>query len=364
MPRIKTVTTGLLSVPLKTPFKTALRTAASITGVYVRIETDDGMAGLGEAPPTAVITGDTIEGITGAIEQFIGPNLIGRSVDDFEDLMETVQRSMVKNTSAKAAVDMALYDIRAQAFHVPLYRLLGGSGCALESDITISLNDTPQMIADSLSAIDNGFKILKVKVGKAGLLDINRVAEIRRAVGAGIELRVDANQGWTPKESVRIIGAMEDRGCDISLVEQPVEAHDIDGLRYVTQRVATPVLADEAVFSPRDAVEIIRTGAADRINIKLMKTGGIHEALKICDIAETYGVACMMGSMLETRLSVSAAAHLAAAKRIISMVDLDGPMLCASDPFTGGPVFDGPRITFPDEPGLGIKFDMMFEYKK
>ena len=354
MLRINKITTGILSVPLKTPFKTALRTVNAVTGVYVRIETEDGLIGLGEAPPTAVITGDAVESITGAIEKYIGPKIIGRSLSDFNDLMETVQGSMVKNTSAKAAVDMALYDIRSQALNLPLFRMLGGSGGVLESDITVSLNDTPQMIADSLAAIQNGYKIIKIKVGKDGVSDAKRVAEIRRAAGTDVKLRVDANQGWTPKESVRIIGAMEDMGCDVSLVEQPVSAHDIDGLRYVTQRAATPILADEAVFSPRDAVEIIRTGAADMINIKLMKTGGIHEALKICDIAEIYETPCMMGCMLETRLSVSAAAHLASARRIISMADLDGPMLCASDPFTGGPLFDGPRITLTDEPGIGI----------
>jgi L-alanine-DL-glutamate epimerase-like enolase superfamily enzyme len=227
----------------------------------------------------------------------------------------------------------------------------------LESDVTISLNETRQMVEDSIAAVRSGFRILKVKVGRAGLSDAQSVMEIRRAVGAGIELRVDANQGWTPKESVRIIGTMEDDGCGASLVEQPVNARDIDGLRYVTQRTSTPILADEAVFTPRDAVEIIRTGAADMINIKLMKTGGIREAIKICDIAAIYGIPCMMGCMLESRLAVSAAAHLAVSRRIITLADLDGPMLCVSDPFLGGPVFDGPWIKMTNNPGIGITID-------
>jgi o-succinylbenzoate synthase len=357
MLRIKKVTTSIISIPLKTPFKTALRVADAISDVCVRIETDDGIVGLGEAPPTAVITGDTALSIRAAVDGFIAPKIIERSVTDFEEIMEAVRLALVKNTSAKAAVDMALYDIRARALNLPLYRLLGGSRAELESDITISLNETEQMIEDSLAAARNGFRILKIKVGKDGLKDALRVQEIRRAVGPDIELRVDANQGWTPKESVRIIRAMEDGGCEVSLVEQPVKARDIDGLRYVTRNTATPILADEAVFSPGDALEIIRTGAADMINIKLMKTGGIHEALKICDIAGIYGVPCMMGCMLESRLSVSAAAHMAAARRIVSMADLDGPMLCASDPFIGGPVFSGGRITLSGDPGIGIKYE-------
>jgi L-alanine-DL-glutamate epimerase-like enolase superfamily enzyme len=341
-------------MPLKTPFKTALRVVDAINDVFVRVETDDGIVGLGEAPPTAAITGDTIESITAAVLKYIAPAIVGRRIDDFQELMEAVQRALVDNTSAKAAVDMALYDIRARSLNLPLYRLLGGSKTVLESDVTISLNETSRMVEDSIAAVHSGFGILKVKVGGVGLSDAQRVMEIRRAVGAGIELRVDANQGWTPKESVRIIVAMEDMGCGVSLVEQPVNAHDIDGLRYVTRRTSTPILADEAVFSPCDAVEIIRTGAADMINIKLMKTGGIHEALKICDIAGIYGTPCMMGCMLESRVAVSAAAHLAASRQVVSMVELDGPMLCASDPFTGGPSFAGARIALTDEPGIGI----------
>jgi len=354
---IKKITTQTLSVPLKTPFQTALRSVESADGVLVRIETADDLIGLGQAPPTAVITGETIESITSAIVKYIAPNIIGLSVADFEGTAETVQRTMIKNTSAKAAVDMALYDILAQSLNIPLYRLLGGSGKAVESDVTISLNEPRQMAADSLAAVNAGYRILKVKVGKGGVSDAQRVAEIRRAVGPETQLRVDANQGWTPKESIRVIQRMEDLGCGVTLVEQPVSAHDIDGLRYVTQRVNTPILADEAVFSPQDAMTIIHTGAADMINIKLMKTGGIREALKICDIAAAYGVPCMMGSMLESRLSVAAAAHLASARSIISMADLDGPMLCASDPFTEGPLFDGPLISFTDEPGIGVKYD-------
>ena len=357
MRRIIKVTAKALSIPLKSPFKTALRVVNALNDICVRIETDCGIIGFGEAPPTTAITGETVNSILSAINEHIAPKITGRSAEDFEDLIETVQQSMVKNTSAKAAVDMALYDIRAQALNLPLYRLLGGSIRTLENDLTISLNDTSRMISDSLDAVENGFKILKVKVGKTGVSDAGLILEIRRAIGSGIELRVDANQGWTPKESVRIIKALEDSGCGVSLVEQPVNAYDLDGLRFVTQNVATPILADEAVFSPRDAINIIRTGSADMINIKLMKTGGIREALKICDIADTYKIPCMMGCMLESRLSISAAVHLATARRVITMVDLDGPLLCASDPFTGGPSFSGPSITLTDEPGIGVRYE-------
>ena len=140
----------------------------------------------------------------------------------------------------------------------------------------------------------------------------------------------------------------------MDLVEQPTNAHDFEGLKYVTSQVHTPILADESVFSMEDAVHLIQERAADLINIKLMKTGGIYQALKICGIAENYGVECMIGCMLESKIAVSAAAHLAAGKGIITRADLDGPSLCREDPYTGGPVYEGNWILMNETPGLGI----------
>ena len=191
-------------------------------------------------------------------------------------------------------------------------------------------------------------------MGKEGLADVERMAAIRAAVGPEVKLRVDANQGWTAEQSVAIIRAMEDKGLNIELVEQPVPAHDLAGLKAVTAAVDTPILADEAVFSCYDAANLIEQKAADLINIKLMKTGGIHNALKICRMAEEHGVECMIGCMLESRLSVAAAAHLAAGQSIVTRADLDGPSLCSVDPYTGGPVFDGPSITMTGDPGVGV----------
>ena len=147
---------------------------------------------------------------------------------------------------------------------------------------------------------------------------------------------------------------MEDAGLDIELVEQPVPAHDFEGMKAITRAVETPILADESVFSAEDAIRLIQHGAADLINIKLMKTGGIWKALQICSAADLYGVKCMMGCMLESRLSVAAGAHLAAAKGCITLCDLDGPSLCSSDPYTGGPLFDGPRIRMTGDAGIGV----------
>ena len=352
--KITDIQTARVQIPLARPFKTALRTVEHVDDILVRVTTDTGEVGYGEAPPTAVITGETRASITGAVEGCIRPALLGMEIEDMVGLMERLHGCMVKNTSAKAAVDMALYDLYGKRYGAPLYRLLGGRRRQVETDLTISVNPVEEMVADALAAVEAGYRVLKLKVGREGLADVARVEAIRRAVGPGIRLRVDANQGWTAKESVRIISAMEDKGLELDLVEQPVAAHDLKGMAYVTSRVYTPILADESVFSPEDAVEIIRLGAADLLNIKLMKTGGIYEALKICAIAETYGMECMIGCMLESKLAVTAAAHLAAAKGVITRADLDGPGLCRIDPYRGGPCFEGGQIIMSDAPGLGI----------
>ena len=351
---ITDIQVGEIALPLVRPFKTALRTVDSVNDIVVRVLTDDGQVGYGEAPPTAVITGDTKGSILCAVQDFIRPALVGMNLADLDAVMEKLQGCMVHNTSPKAAVDMALYDLWAKAQGKPLYQLLGGARTEFQTDLTISVNPIDEMVADSLDAVAQGFRILKIKVGKEGTADVERIAAIRDAVGPDIILRVDANQGWTAAQSVSIIRAMEDKGLNIELVEQPVPAQDVAGLKYVTGQVDTPILADEAVFSVQDAANLIALEAADLINIKLMKTGGIWNALKIAKMAKQHGVECMIGCMLESRLSVAAAAHFAASQDIVTRADLDGPSLCAVDPYSGGPEFDGPVIRMTGDAGIGV----------
>ncbi|WPC44602.1 dipeptide epimerase [Clostridium sp. JS66] len=353
--KIKDIQIGRISVPLKTPFKTALRTVNSVEDVIVKIVTDSGSVGYGEAPPTGVITGDTTGAIIGAIEDHIKKLLIGKNIENFEDIMITLNNCMVKNTSAKAAVDIALYDLYGQRYNAPLYKLLGGYRKEIETDITISVNSPEEMAEDSLKAVKRGYDTLKIKVGVDSSMDIKRMKAIREAVGYDVRIRIDANQGWKPKEAVYTLRKMEDSGLQIEFVEQPVKAHDIEGLKFVTDNVSIPVMADESVFSPEDALKIMQMRAADLVNIKLMKTGGIYNALKICSMAEIYGVSCMIGCMLEANVSVTAAVHLAAAKSIITKIDLDGPVLCSEDPVEGGAIFNERKITLSNECGLGIK---------
>ena len=353
--KITDVRIGKISVPLRVPFKTALRTVNSVEDVIVEIHTDTGAVGYGEAPPTGAVTGDTTGAIIGALKDHIIKTIAGRDVDEFEDLLQAVQKCVVKNTSAKAAVDMALWDLYGQLYKIPVYKMMGGARKSIVTDITISVNDPEEMARDAVNAIERGYDCLKVKVGANPALDVARLEAVRKAVGPDTCIRIDANQAWSPKEAVRILNNMQEKGLDIEFVEQPVKAHDFEGMKYVTERSYVPVLADESVFSPEDAMKIMQMGAADLVNIKLMKCGGLYNALKIASAAEVYGGECMIACKLEAKVSVNAAVHLACAKNIITKIDLDGPVLCSEDPVIGGAIFNEKEITVSDEPGLGIK---------
>jgi o-succinylbenzoate synthase len=358
---IQSVEVTRQSTPLKKPFKTALRTVHHAESIIVRIRTDDGKVGWGEAPATVVITGDSLESIQSAIVNVFTPLLIGKSLFAYEQILQAIHQSMVGSSSAKAAVDMAVYDLVAQYCGVPLFQFLGGYKDEIETDFTVSVNSPKEMGEDAVRYMQEGFNVLKIKVGKNRIEeDIERIKEIRSRVGSGVKIRVDANQGWQVKDAVRAIRRMEDLGLDIELVEQPVKAHDIDGLKTVTDAVETPVMADESVFSPAQAFEVLKRRAADMINIKLMKSGGIYKAQIINHIAEEFGVECMMGSMIESRVAITAAAHFAASKKNITRFDFDAPLMMLNDIVVGGVQYDGRRMTFPKEAGLGIR-DVIFK---
>jgi len=357
---IHSIETFSVAVPLTKPFKTALRTVTIAESIFVKVTTEDGETGWGEAPPTHVITGDSMGSIQFAIEQVIGPQLLGLDLHHSERVFQKLHRSMVGNTSAKAALDMALHDLIGKLAGLPLVTLLGGYRDTLETDFTVSVNDAIEMAADAANYVAKGFNVLKIKVGIDDIAkDVERIRAIREEIGYETKLRLDANQGWEAKEAVRAIGQMEDAGLDIELIEQPVKAHDIEGLQHVTLHTHTPIMADESVFSPKDALRVLQLRAADLINIKLMKAGGIYNALKINALAESYGVECMTGSMIETKLGISAAAHFAASQPNVTRFDFDAPLMLAEDIVEGGVVYDGRLIRFSKEPGLGLHTDLM-----
>ncbi|MFS0575670.1 dipeptide epimerase [Sporosarcina sp. 179-K 3D1 HS] len=353
--KILSIETFPMAVPLKKPFKTALRTVHIVHAIYVKVRSDDGRVGWGEAVPTHVITGDSLGSITYAIQEIIAPRLMGLDIRKREEMFQALDRSVIGNTSAKAAVDMAIYDLLGQLAGMPLYQLLGGYRQEVETDFTISVDDPEKMAEDAERCVSEGFCTLKIKVGIGDIgKDLERIRTIREQVGTKPKIRLDANQGWQPKEAVRVIRKMEDAGLNIELVEQPVHADDLEGLKYVTDHTITPIMADESMFSAKDALRICQQRAADLLNIKLMKAGGMREALKINAIAEAQGIGCMVGSMIETKLGVTAAAHFAASQPNITRFDFDAPLMLAADPVSGGILYHKSKIHFSTSPGLGV----------
>jgi len=352
---IKRITVGEIKIPLKVPFKTALRSVKEVHDLVFIIETDTGLKGYGEAPATAVITGDVLDSMRAGLD-LIAPRLLGRNLVDFNAILRSVHQTIVHHDSLKAALEIALFDLRAQQFGVPLYQLLGGGDPQIKTDLTISVNDVDTMVHDAVQAVAAGFDCLKVKVGgRTWRDDVASVMAIERAVGPNVALRLDANQGWAPKHAVQVIQALEKAGVVLEFVEQPVKASDVAGLKFVTDHTLTPILADEAVFSVRDALHILSTQSADIINIKLMKTAGITQAMEIVSLARRHHKTCMMGCMLESGISVTAAAHFAVAfDDVVAHIDLDGPQLCNGSAINGGLTMDGPWIKLSDAPGLGI----------
>jgi o-succinylbenzoate synthase len=354
--KITKIETKILKASLKVPFQTALRRVEHLEDIVVVIHTDTEHKGYGEGAPTPVITGETM-GTMQAVIEYLAPFLVGRDIEEFDDLIYIIEHQILKNTTAKSALEIALYDLKAKSQNLPLFKLLGGQKDTFETDITISMDETSKMISDSLKALDLGYKILKLKVGEGTDRDIERIESIYRSVGSQATLRLDANQGWSAKQSVEILTALESRGVELELVEQPVKADDIKGLRYIKLRVQTPLLADESVFTLNDARYLLDIEAVDMINIKLAKCGGISNALKLADIAEDYGVKCMLGCMLEGPISVGAAVHVASARtNTITMLDLDAVSLCQSNPVTRGVLFDNSNIKIPPSLGLGVEY--------
>jgi L-Ala-D/L-Glu epimerase len=362
VPRIERLTLHRRSIPLKRPFVTAIRTAYSMDVLLVEVGDSDGRSGWGEAPTSWRVTGESPESVTAALLGPLSETVIGHSSSEPEALSAELERSVARNSSARSALDCALYDLAARSVDVPLFRYLGGSTSEVRTDVTLSAvideTEVASLCHTALEFANAGLRTLKMKVG-AGGDDVRAALAVREAIGPGVRLRLDANQGWTPQSAIRIIGSLEDAGADLELVEQPVSREDIEGLAYVTTRVATSIMADEAVWTTRDLREVIRLRAADLINIKLAKCGGLREALELVKLARENDVVAIAGCMAESHVGIAAAAALASAMgsdvRDESIAhDLDGGMLLIHNPVDGGVSYDGDRVTLSGLPGTGI----------
>ena len=361
MATIKRVDLHRRSIPLRRPFVTAVRTALVVDVLLVEVSDSDGRHGWGEAPTSWRVTGESVEGVTAAITGPLREAIIGTSYDDPAAASDALERAAVRNSSARMALDCALFDLAAQASGVTLARYLGAEASAVRTDVTLSAaRSAPEgaaLLRTALEYVDAGFDTLKVKAG-AGGDDVRTLVDLRRAVGPRVSLRVDANQGWTPQRALEVIGALEDAHVDLEFVEQPVHRDDLDGLAFVTHHSQTPVMADESVWTRRDLREILRDRAVDMVNIKLAKTGGLREALALHRAARDAGLGVIIGCMAESHVGVGSAAALAAVvdSQASSPLahDLDGGLLLTRSPVRGGVGYEGPRVEWGHLPGAGI----------
>lgn len=310
-----------LDVPLSDPFEISLGTKSAAANVVVRIETANGTVGYGEGAPLAPITGETQKTAVAAAEA--GATLLeGRDLRNRRDLVFELHGALPGTVSSLFALETALFDAYCRERDLSIAELFGGSPEPVTTDITVGIVDPSTAAEEATDAVAAGFEEIKIKVGGSIESDLERVEAVREAA-PNAEIKVDANQGWTPVEAIQFADRARSRGLDLSLIEQPVHCDDIDGLARVTTAVNVPVAADEAVFTPADAHRIVSRGAADVINVKAGKSGLIDGAA-IAEIARGGNVELMVGCMLESAIGLHASAHLVAGLGGFSYVDLDG----------------------------------------
>jgi muconate cycloisomerase len=356
--------TRLMTIPVERAVRpevvitSSLGTHAVSHYLLVRVETDTGLCGIGEATVTPVWSGETAAGARHLIEGYLAPTLIGRAPTDITGALAAMDRTAHGNPFTKAAVEMALFDLWGQAEQRPVYELLGGACRPLALPIRFSLAaGTPEATAArALQRVREGFRTVKVKVGTDPAADVARVRAVREAIGPEIRLTIDANGGWSAETAIRAVREMA--SCDLALVEQPTPRDDLDGMARVRRAIEAPVMADESVFTVADAREILRREAADVISVYPGKNGGILRCREIAERAAAAGVACAIGSNLEFDIATAAMCHLAVATPNIAAErfagDLLGP-LYYSEPVVQQPLrYSGGTVHCPDGPGLGV----------
>jgi len=327
----------LIDLKLTTPFRISRGVQETSPNVIVEIIHNDNK-GYGEASPTEYY-GESPASVMTCIELFKGD--LGDDPFALEDILQRLDRTIGLNPSAKAAIDMALYDLIGKMLGVPLYKLLGLNAAKTSyTSFTIGLDSPAQMAKKVLLAKD--YPILKVKLGTKNDLDI--IKAIREVSSA--TLRVDANAAWTPKEAIRTINALEP--YDVEFIEQPVSAHDLKGLKLIHDNVSIPIIADESCVTIEDIPMI--SECVDGVNLKLMKSNGVTNIIKMIHVARAHNLRIMLGCMIESSLAITAAAHLTP---LVDYADLDGNLLIENDPYLGVKVENG-KLLLPDEPGLGV----------
>ncbi len=337
------------------PFTIATGTMNYAQNIFIRIYTDADSIGVGECSAFPMIVGETQATCYEMAKDFAAI-FKGKNPLAIAERMNDLHNFTAGNYTAKSAFDMALYDIAAKHATQPLYQFLGGTKRTIESDLTIGIDTPENMTKQAVAFVAKGVTIIKVKLGKQPQDDIERIKQIREAIGYNTTLRIDANQGWSFDESVEALTGL----CkyDIQFCEQPMRKYNDHLLPQLCKLSPIAIMADESVFTHHDAERIIRTNAAKYINIKLSKSGGMLEAIKINTVAAQHQIPCMMGGMLESRLALTAKVHFAMAHKNIIFYDLDTCLLGHKiDPVIGGVTYQNMYLQLSDAIGIGADVD-------
>jgi len=354
--RIVSVTARPWTLPLVAPFVIAARTATEAQNVRIEVRTEGAIVGCGASAPVGYVTGESVESVQAAIEA-IAPGFEGHCLNRLGPLLELVNNRLVEAPAARAGLEMALYDAWAKHWNLPLWQHFGGASAALTTDMTLPLVTPEEAAALAVSSWQEGFRALKIKVGDPQGLDsdLARIEAIIRAVPA-VSLRIDANQAFAPDDAVQFANSLTALGAAIELLEQPVPKEDVAGLKYVKERTAIPVFADESARSVAEVVHLLREEAVDGVNVKLMKSG-ITGALQIIALCRASGTKLMLGCMLETSLGIAAAAQIAGGTGAFDFLDLDSHRLLRPVPgLSGGFRCAGEQILLGEirEAGWGV----------
>jgi L-alanine-DL-glutamate epimerase-like enolase superfamily enzyme len=359
-PRIDRIEIIPVQIQLHEPFVISKGALTHARNTIVKIYCNDGTYGTGECCPYRSIHGETQAG-TVAFAKDLAKAMLGQDPREIHRHVALMDKMIVGNASVKGAFDMALYDLSAKLSDLPLYKYLHGDReKKIYTDNTVSLLEKEKMAEKALKFKEMGFPVLKVKLGERGVdKDVARMEAIRNAVGPELPLRIDANQGWNYLDALRTLRAMEE--LNIEHCEEPIQAGNTTDQARLTASSLIPIMADESVFSHRDAARIISQQAAHLFNIKLGKSGGICNAMKIAAIAQASDVYCQVGSFSESRLGITALVHFDMAWDHIIYHDLDSPLMLSEDPVTGGMTYHADwQVTVDDTPGHGADFDPAF----
>jgi L-alanine-DL-glutamate epimerase-like enolase superfamily enzyme len=354
--KITRITTFNVAFKLKKPLTIAKMVREKSSNTIVKIETDEGIEGFGEATFAPFFAGETQDSVKMTIDKFLSPALTGMDPMNLLSLVDEMNRTITANPFAKAAVEMAAWDIKGKALGVPVYDLLGGfRRKSIPVAHSVSTGTVPQMVEQTLEHVRHGFKTLKIYCGReTPESDLERIRQIRKVVGKDIGLYVELNQRWSFKTALAFLPDLKDLG--ILFLEQPISGHLLEEMRILRKHSSIPIALDESIFSPEDVASAKQQGVADIVNIYVLKAGGILNAKRAIDVSEAVGLDCFVGSLNELGISTMAGAHLSATiSKLTYPCYLVGPMLYEEDILTEALDISDGMLHLSDSPGLGIQ---------